>query len=578
MVGTNNLGISIAASEQPLFLVYPANNHQTTADKIFLIGTAAPDGQVLVNGKAITRNQYGHFAPNFPLKLGENLFTVRYQNQEIQIRVTRLSQEPVIPVGVAAFAPDSLTPNQDIARLPGELICFGAIAAPNATVSVQLAQQTIPLLPQSPTAQLPPNSAVLTASNQPIIFSVGNYQGCTTFSQVGNLGNPRFQLSLNQQTITQESPVKITILSPAQLDVIEVIANVGVTRTGASTDYSRLTPLPQGTRATVTGKEGDWLRLDYGAWIKRQETKFLPGNIAPTSIIRGISSRQVEGATEVTFPLQVPVPFSIEQGDKKLRLTLYNTTAQTDTISLGNSPIIQRLDWQQIHPNQVQYTFFLKPEQQWGYDYRYQGTSLILSLRHPPQLTSSNPLSLKGTTILLDPGHGGQETGTRGPTGYSEKEINLVIAKRLQRELISRGATVYLTRETDKELSLQERVDMINQLKPTIALSIHYNALPDGGDAIKTSGLGAFWYHPQAEDLAIFLHDYLVKNLHRRSYGVFWNNLALTRPHTTPSVLLEMGFMINPDEFTWIIDLQEQDKLVKTLANGITEWLQKVQS
>ena len=54
-----------------------------------------------------------------------------------------------------------------------------------------------------------------------------------------------------------------------------------------------------------------------------------------------------------------------------------------------------------------------------------------------------------------------------------------------------------------------------------------------------------FWYHPQAEDLSKFLHDYLVEKGERPSYGVFWNNLALTRPHAAPSVLLELGFMIN---------------------------------
>lgn len=115
-----------------------------------------------------------------------------------------------------------------------------------------------------------------------------------------------------------------------------------------------------------------------------------------------------------------------------------------------------------------------------------------------------------------------------------------------------------MTRETDQELSLQKRIDQINQLKPTISISLHYNALPDGGDAMNTQGIGAFWYHTQAHNLAIFLHNYLVKNLNRPDYGVFWNNLALTRPHSTPSVLLELGFMINPNEFEWITNTEEQ--------------------
>jgi len=104
-------------------------------------------------------------------------------------------------------------------------------------------------------------------------------------------------------------------------------------------------------------------------------------------------------------------------------------------------------------------------------------------------------------------------------------------------------------------------------------MSIHYNALPDNGDAINTSGVGTFWYNPQAEDFAKFINTYVSKKLNRRDYGVYWNNLALARPTIAPSILLELGFMINPVEFEWIIDPQQQKLLAKTLADGVTEWI-----
>jgi N-acetylmuramoyl-L-alanine amidase len=109
-------------------------------------------------------------------------------------------------------------------------------------------------------------------------------------------------------------------------------------------------------------------------------------------------------------------------------------------------------------------------------------------------------------------------------------------------------------------------------IEPAIALSIHYNALPDDGDAENTKGIGTFWYHPQSHDLAQFLHDYLVKNLKRDSYGVYWGNLAMVRPTVTPSVLLELGFMIHPEEFEWIINPQQKELLAKTLADGVATW------
>jgi N-acetylmuramoyl-L-alanine amidase len=146
------------------------------------------------------------------------------------------------------------------------------------------------------------------------------------------------------------------------------------------------------------------------------------------------------------------------------------------------------------------------------------------------------------------------------------------VSKHLRAELERRGAQVSLAREGDEDLWPYDRVDLMAALQPTIALSIHYNALPDNGDALETQGIGTFWYQTQAHDLAHFLHDYLVQNLDRPSYGVFWNNLALTRPSIAPSVLLELGFMINPDEFDWIIDATAQTELVQALADGIEHW------
>ncbi|HEY9727316.1 MAG TPA: N-acetylmuramoyl-L-alanine amidase [Chroococcales cyanobacterium] len=561
-----------AWAEQPLSVVYPPAQHQTTASQIFLLGTAPAGGEVLVNGKAIARSPAGHFAPSFPLQPGENRFTLRYQNQQVQLNVTRKSSEPTPPVGLA-FGKDSLTPATDIARMPGELICFGAIAPPNATVSVKLANQTIPLLAQSQDVQLPPNSGALTQNNQPISRSlVGQYQGCANAEAPADLGIAQFQLTMNGKTIAQQGPGKISILSPAKLEVAEVTADAGTARTGPSTDHSRLTPLPKGTRATVTGREGEWVRLDYGGWIKASEVRIIPGAVPPRSLIRSIRARQVDGATEVVFPLQVPVPVSVQQGDRTLTLILYNTTAQTDIIRLDDDPLISRLDWQQVAPNQVQYTFNLKSLQQWGYTMRYEGTSLVLSLRHPPNAKIQNSKSLTGIKILLDPGHGGAESGAVGPTGYAEKAVNLVMSKLLRDQLVARGATVYMTREEDKDVSLQDRVAMIDKLKPAIAISIHHNSLPDDGDAMNTKGFAAFWYNAQAHSLAVFLHNYVVSKLGRPSYGVYWDNLALTRPASTPSVLLELGFMSNPVEFETVVNPQAQQKMVEAIADGISQW------
>lgn len=581
LVSSLVLAAAPVKAQQPLSVVYPPNNHETNANQIFLIGTAPKGGSVTVNGQAIARSPAGHFAPSFPLKLGNNQFTLRYGSQTVQLTVTRVQTTTALPTGLG-FAKDSLTPAVDIGRLPNEWFCFGAVAPQGATVNVRLDnQQVVPLAAQSQFVELPPNSAVLTQQNQPTTVSTaGFYQGCTRTVAQGNLGKPVFEVTQANKTVQQVGPGSIQILSPTQLEIAEVTAASGAARTGPSTDYSRLTPLPKGTQASVTGYEGNWVRLDYGAWINRNEVQIRQGAVPPSSLIRSVKAKQAGEWTEVLFPLQVPVPVSVHQGDRTLTLTLYNTTAQTDTIYLDDDPIIRRLDWNQTQPGQVQYVFNLKTDQQWGYKLRYEGTSLILSLRHPPksaQRGASKPAAkpLAGIKIVLDPGHGGPEDlGARGPTGLPEKDVALKISQLVQDELSRKGATVVMTRQADVDLGLRERMDVIDREQPAIALSLHYNALPDAGDAINTQGVGMFWYHAQAHSLAVFLHHYLVKTLKRPSYGVYWNNLALTRPAVAPSVLMELGFMINPTEYEWIVNPNEQKKLARAIADGVAAWLQ----
>ncbi len=573
-------GIAQAPMQSPpgsLFITYPPAEHQTVADRIFFIGTADPSVPVTINDQVIeNRSGDGHFAPTLPLALGENVFTLAQGDESLTLTINRVSIEPVLPDGIG-FAEGSLMPAEDIARMPGELICLSAIAPTNATLSATLGRQTIRLAPQS-SVDLPPNSAVLTDQTDPLSpqanSSATEYAGCTTADRAGTLGAPRFTLRAEGRTVTATAPGQVSILSPTSLEVAEVTSSQGVARVGPSTSYSRITPLPAGTRAAVTGREGEWLRLDYGGWIKEAETTVSKASVPPNSIMRGVSARQVGDWTEVVFPLQTPVPITIQQDTQSLSLTLHNTTPQTDTIYFSNDPAVERMDFHPLLTDSAEFVFHFKQPQQWGYKTHYEGTSLILSLRHAPPGNS-----LSGTTILLDPGHGSNEDfGARGPTGYPEKDVTLIVSKLLRDELESRGASVVMTREGDDDLFPADRVEIIDATEPTMALSIHYNALPDAGNALDTAGIGTFWYYPQAHDLATFLHDYLVSNLGRESYGVFWNNLALTRPSVTPSVLLELGFMINPEEFEWIIDDASQRELAKTLADGVQAWLLAIQS
>lgn len=87
---------------------------------------------------------------------------------------------------------------------------------------------------------------------------------------------------------------------------------------------------------------------------------------------------------------------------------------------------------------------------------------------------------LHGATVLLDPGHGGVETGATGPNGLVERDLNLAVATRTKADLERQGATVVLTRTADYRVTLDARAALAQRLKPPVFISIHHNGGDDG--------------------------------------------------------------------------------------------------
>jgi N-acetylmuramoyl-L-alanine amidase len=554
-----------------LQIVYPPTSYETTAESIFVIGSA--NAPVTVNGKAVERSPAGNFGPSLPLAPGENVFTFSAGGQSITLHVVRKPGEPAPPKG-ASFGAGSLLPAADVARQPNELVSLEAVAPAGAKVTASLAGKTVTLAPRQ-AMDLPDNKAALTAKNQPTASRAVRYQGVLRIATPGKYGKPVYRVTVGGASGSATAPGAVEIMDPNQYLAAWVTTEAGVARTGPSTDFSRLTPLPKGTQALVTGREGKWLRLAYGGWLDAAEASVLDVPAPPASIIRSIGAKRLDPWTEVSFPLQAPVPVAVTEGDGQLTLSLYGATAQTDIIHVDRDPVIDWLGWTQASPERIDYTFHLKRPHPWGYKLSYEGTTLKLALRHPPAAPAAGKAPLDGIRIVLDPGHGGPEDpGTSGPTGIHEKDVSLAVSKVVRDRLRALGADVVMTREADLDVGLKERQDVIQKAEPTLAVSLHYNALPDNGDVLHTQGVGGFWYHPQAQPLASFMQKWLVEQLGRPSYGLFWDNLALTRPAVAPSVLLELAFLTNPYEVEWAGDPGQQQRLGTAIADGLAAYCQ----
>jgi N-acetylmuramoyl-L-alanine amidase len=121
--------------------------------------------------------------------------------------------------------------------------------------------------------------------------------------------------------------------------------------------------------------------------------------------------------------------------------------------------------------------------------------------------TLANGTPIHGATVIIDPGHGGIETGAAGPNGLVEKDLNLTVANLLKADLEREGATVVMTRTADYRVTLHARAELAQRLKPPVFVSIHHNGGADGPS--DKPGTETYYQHayPGSKRLAGLLYE-----------------------------------------------------------------------
>lgn len=203
---------------------------------------------------------------------------------------------------------------------------------------------------------------------------------------------------------------------------------------------------------------------------------------------------------------------------------------------------------------------------------------LVLSL----QVISAKTLPLQDTIIMIDPGHGGRDSGTYYGE-ILEKDINLEISKALEEELTKKGAIVYMTRKRDIDLSsiydsakkrgdLYRRLLLIKEKKSDLYISIHINWYDD------TSLNGAeVLYNPINEDnklLAKSIMYHFKQNLNS-TRTIKTTDLYMYRNTTTPGVLVECGYLSNLTERKKLQAKKYQQRLASSITEGIIDYLKR---
>jgi N-acetylmuramoyl-L-alanine amidase len=201
-----------------------------------------------------------------------------------------------------------------------------------------------------------------------------------------------------------------------------------------------------------------------------------------------------------------------------------------------------------------------------------------------------------GTTIVLDPGHGGRNPGARNVwNDHLEKEFTLDWARRIQRLLAAHGWRVFLTRTNDVDIALSNRVALAESVRADLFLSLHFNSVAnaDGPTGIETycltpAGMPSSLIREFEDDpvlvfpnnafdvqnfqYAVHLHRALVMATSTRDRLVQRARfLGVLRQQSRPAVLIEGGYLSNPREARRIADPQYRQLLSEAVARSLVE-------
>ncbi len=187
---------------------------------------------------------------------------------------------------------------------------------------------------------------------------------------------------------------------------------------------------------------------------------------------------------------------------------------------------------------------------------------------------TENPF--EGKKVVVDPGHGGVDSGAIGLTGLLEKEVNLDVGERLKKLLEDAGAIVVMTREGDQSTSNRVRVEVTNDSKADVFVSIHANAYSDPD----SNGTETFYCSQNSNRdvskyLAQQLQRELIAELGLRDRGVKTRSFYVIKETEIPSALVELAFLTNKEEEELLRTPEARAGSAEALFRGLEAYFRK---
>lgn len=171
--------------------------------------------------------------------------------------------------------------------------------------------------------------------------------------------------------------------------------------------------------------------------------------------------------------------------------------------------------------------------------------------------------------VVIDPGHGGHDSGAVSITGKYEKDFNLTMALKVKNLLLQMPQIqTQLTREDDTFIPLDDRFAFANNLGADLFVSIHGNKF-----TASTNGTETYYYRPESLAFAQIMHKYLIPATGLKDNGIKIGDFRVIHKTTMPAILIENGYLSNAYDEAQLFNPQVQDRIASGIVSGIKAYL-----
>lgn len=569
-----------------LEILSPAAASSSPREVVHVLGRTQPGATVKVGGEPVTVYATGVFARDrIPLVPGANRIVIEARLPDGQMVARTLDLErtnpppaPVWPVDRLFIDSASIRPAEALRVAPGEPVEVALRATAGQRVEARL-----------------PGSKSWQALRE---NSPGRYRALLGFEGHDDVASAPVELRITALALPRSAkPRTLLARTPGELgqwrddperlfvvgaDGAELLHGLHEVRLGGPF----LAELPAGTLLHITGRQGDFLRVqlapDTTAWVAEKAlSAAAPGTPRPRVHFSNVAVIGEPEGDLVTIPLTARVPYAVRAvsdaaGRHSLEVDLFGAHHAATWISQrASARVVREVTVEQAGPERVRVRIALQGPRLWGWRSERTGNALRVRVMPAPTLAATGS-PLAGLRIAVEAGHGSNDNrGAVGATGTPEKDINRWTADALKAELEAAGAQVIVVRDGDDNPPLRERARRVLESPAQLFVSVHANATDTGAGFLRVSGTSTFYKHTTSRDLAAAVQRRMLEQTGLEDFGLVGNfNYAPIRLVTSmPSVLVEQAFVTHPGDEARLLDPAFRATIARAVRLGLEDFL-----